>query len=77
MTKIDELSFGSMITEVKKHGKDILVFAGGRVKKRTGGFLTFDSHEIKRQEIEELSQGRTEGAIVGIEPSALPIQHLS
>lgn len=35
------------------------------MKKRKGGFLMFGSHEIKRRELEELSQGQPEVVIVG------------
>lgn len=65
MTRIDELTFGSLIVEGKKYRRDILIFADGMVKKRKGGFLMFGSHEIKRKELEELSQGQPEVVIVG------------
>jgi hypothetical protein len=77
VANIDELSFGSIVVGGKEYSKDALVFAGGKVKKRKGGFLIFSSHEIKRQEIEEFGQDGTEVAIVGIEPTALPAWHLS
>jgi hypothetical protein len=35
------------------------------VRKRKGGILMFGSHEIERQELEELSQGQPEIIIVG------------
>ena len=65
MAKIDELIFGSIVVEGKKYRRDILIFADGTVKKRKGGFLMFGSHEIKRRELEELSQGQPETVIVG------------
>ena len=65
MAKIDELTFGSIIVEGKKYRRDVLIFDDGTVKKRKGGFLMFGSHEIKKQELEQLSQGQPETIIVG------------
>jgi len=65
VAKIDELIFGSIIVEGKKYRRDVLIFADGTVKKRKGGFLMFGSHKIKKQELEELSQGQPEMIIVG------------
>ena len=65
MAKIDELIFGSIVVKGKKYRRDILLFADGTVKKRKGGFLMFGSHKIKKQELEELSQGQPEIIIVG------------
>jgi hypothetical protein len=73
VAKTDELNCCSILIGGKKYGKDVPAFAGGRVKKRKGGFLLFGSHEIKIQEVEALSQGRTEVAVVGIKPTVLPI----
>jgi hypothetical protein len=49
----------------KKYHRDVLIFTDGTVKKRKGGFLMFGSHKIKKQELEELSQGQPEIIIVG------------
>ena len=65
MAKIDELTFGSIVVEGKKYRRDVLIFADGTVKKRKGGFLMFGSHNIKKQEVEELNQGQPEIIIVG------------
>jgi len=65
VAKIDELAFGSIVVEGKKYRRDVLIFADGTLKKRKGGFLMFGSHKIKKQELEELSQGRPEVIIVG------------
>lgn len=65
MAKIDKLSFGSIIIEGKKYRRDVLIFADGTVKKRKGGFLMFGSHNIKKEEIEELIQGEPETIIIG------------
>jgi hypothetical protein len=65
VAKIDELTFGSIVVEGKKYRRDILIFADGTVKRRKGGFLMFGSHEIKKRELEELSQGQPETIIVG------------
>lgn len=69
MARIGELIFGSIVVEGKKYRRDILLFADGRVKKRKGGFLKFGSHKIKKQELEELSQGQPEIIIVGTRTS--------
>ena len=65
MAKIDKLSFGSIVIDGKKHHKDVLIFADGTVKRRKGGLLMFGSHNIKKEEIEELAQGEPELIIVG------------
>jgi hypothetical protein len=65
VAKIAEFTFGSIIVEGKKYRRDILIFADGTVKKRKGGFLMFGSHKIKKQELEELSQGQPEIIIIG------------
>lgn len=65
MAKIDKLSFGSIIIDGKKYSRDILIFTDGTVKKRKGGFLMFGSHNIKKEEIEELTQAGPEAIIVG------------
>ena len=38
MAKIDELTFGSMVVEGKKHRWDVLIFAAGTVNKRKAGY---------------------------------------
>jgi len=65
MARIDVLTFGSIVVEGKKYRRDVLIFADGMVKKRKGGFLMYGSHKIKKQEVEELSQGQPEIIIVG------------
>ncbi len=65
MAKIDKLSFGSIIIAGKKYSRDVLIFADGVVKQRKGGFLIFGSHNIKKEEIEELAEDRPEAVIIG------------
>ena len=65
MVKIDKFSFGSIVIDGKKYRKDALIFADGTVKKRKGAFLMFGSHNIKKEEIEELVQAEPEMIIVG------------
>ena len=38
MTKIDELTFGSIVVEGKKHRRDVLIFADVTVKKQKAGY---------------------------------------
>jgi len=63
--KIQESTFGSTVVEDKKYQRDMLIFADGIVKKRQGGFLMFGSHEIKKRELEQLSQGQPEAISIG------------
>lgn len=65
MAKVDKLSFGSIVIDGKKYSRDVLIFADGTVKKRKGGFLMFGSHNIKKEEIEELAQEAPETIIIG------------
>jgi hypothetical protein len=37
VAKIDELTFGSIVFEGKKHRRDVLIFADGTVKRRKAG----------------------------------------
>ena len=65
MVKVDKLRFGSIIIDGKKFSRDVLVFSDSIVKRRKGGFLMFGSHNIKKAEIEELTQGDPGTIIVG------------
>jgi len=65
LAKIEKFSFGSIVVDGKKYRRDVLIFADGTVKKRTGGFLMFGSHKIKKRELETLTQGQPETIIVG------------
>jgi hypothetical protein len=65
VAKIDELTFGSIVVDGKKYRRDVLICPDGTVKKRKGGFLMFGSHKIKKQELEQLTQGQPEIIIVG------------
>lgn len=65
MAKIDKFSFGSIVIDGKKYSRDVLIFADGMVKKRKGGFLMFGSHNIRKEEIEELARDAPEAIIVG------------
>ena len=70
MAKINSFSFGSIIIEGKKYGRDILLFPDGVVRERKGGFWKFGSHSIKKSEIEELVKANPEVVIVGTGTSA-------
>ena len=65
MARIDKLSFGSIVIDGKKYSQDVLIFADGTVKKRRGGFLIFGSHNIKKEEIQELAQDAPQTIIIG------------
>lgn len=70
MAKIDSFSFGSIVVDGKKYRKDLIFLPDDTVKQRKGGFLMFGSHDIKKQEIEELFQAGAEVALVGIGTSS-------
>jgi hypothetical protein len=70
MAKIDSFSFGSIVVDGKKYRKDLIFLPDGTVKQREGGFWMFGSHDIKKEEIEELSRAGAESAIVGIGTSS-------
>lgn len=65
MAKIDKFSFGSIIIEGKKYSQDVVILADGTVRKRGRNFLIFGSHNIRKEELEELAQGEPESIIIG------------
>ena len=65
MAKIDKFNFGSIVIDGKKRRHDVLIFTDGTVRKRKGGFWMFGSHNIRKEEIEELAAGEPEAVIVG------------
>ncbi len=60
MAKIDKFSFSCITINGKRYSRDVLIFADGTVKTRKGRFLIFGSHNIKKEEIEELTRGEPE-----------------
>jgi len=70
MAKVDSFSFGSIVIDGKKYRKDMIFLPDGTVKQRRGGFLMFGSHDIKKEEIEELYGAGAEVAVVGIGTSS-------
>ncbi len=71
MAKIDSFSFGSIVIEGKKYGRDVLIFPDGTVRQRQGGFWRFGSHAIKREEIDQLAKVDAEEVIVGTGTGAI------
>jgi len=65
LAKVDSLSFGSIVIEGKKYRRDVSLLSDGSVKQRKGCFWIFGSHNIKRQEIEELSMAGAEACVIG------------
>jgi hypothetical protein len=65
MAKVDKLSFGSIIIDGKKYSQDVVILSDGAVKKRGHNFLVFGSHNIRKEEVEELAQGEPESIIIG------------
>lgn len=66
MAKVDSISFGSIVVDGKKYRRDVFLLLDGSVKQRKGGFWIFGSHNIKKQEIEELSRAGAEVCVIGI-----------
>ena len=65
MTKVNSLSFGSIVVDNKKFSRDVLIFTDGTVEQRRGGLWLFGSHNIKRNEIERLLRDEPEVVIIG------------
>jgi len=53
--RIDSFKFGAIEIDGKRYGKDVAIDASGGIDKRREGFLKFGSHNITREEIEDLS----------------------
>ena len=45
--------------------RDVLIYADGHIEKRKGGFWRFGSHNIKKEEIEQIYRDRPDLVIVG------------
>jgi hypothetical protein len=65
MAKVDKLSFGSIVIDGEKYSQDVVILSDGRVKNRGHSFLAFGSHNIRKEEVEELAQGEPETMIIG------------
>ena len=65
VARIDKLSYGSIVINGKKHMRDVLIFADGTVRKRKGSFLVLGSHNIRKEEIEQLAQAEPEVMVIG------------
>jgi len=65
VAKVDELCFGSIIIDGEKYFEDVVILSDGAVKKRGHNFLVFGSHNIRKEEVEELAQGEPESIIIG------------
>ena len=64
MARIDETTLSSVVADRKEYRWHTLISADVMAGKQEGSLLTLGSHEIKRQELEELSQGQPEATIV-------------
>jgi len=65
MVMVDSFKFGSIVLDGKKYARDVFLFPDGSIKKRKGGFWKFGSHDIKKNEIEELTGTKPEVLIIG------------
>ncbi len=70
--RIDAFKFGSIEIDGKRYAKDVLIDCAGGIRKRKGGFLKFGSHNISREEIEDLAgmEGKPDLIIVGLGTSS-------
>lgn len=66
MAKVDSFSFGSITVDGKEYRRDLFLLPDGTVRQRKGGFWIFGSHDIKKEEVEELSKAGAEVMVVGI-----------
>jgi len=62
---IDKFKFGSITVDGKKYNRDLLIYADGHIEKRKGGFWIFGSHNIKKEEIDQLCKDHPDLVIVG------------
>ncbi len=65
MARIDKFSFGEIVIDGRKYRRDVVLFPDGTVKQRKGGFWIFGSHNIRREEIEELSKAGAKVIVIG------------
>jgi hypothetical protein len=63
--KIDKFKFGSITIDGKKYNRDVLIYPDGHVEKRKGGRWMFGSHDIRKEEIEQICRDRPDLVIVG------------
>jgi hypothetical protein len=70
--RIDAFRFGSIEIDGKKYSKDVLIDSEGGIRKRKGGFLKFGSHNISKDEVEDLagSKEKPDLLIVGLGTSS-------
>jgi len=66
MTKIDKFSFGSAIIDGTKHIRDLILLPDGTIKRRKGSFWVVGSHNIKRDEVEQLFASEAEAIVIGV-----------
>ena len=66
MEKIESLNFGSIVVGGKKYRRDLILLPDGTVKQRKGGFWIFGSHDIKKEEVDELLRAGAEEIVIGI-----------
>jgi hypothetical protein len=66
LAKVNSFNFGSIVVDGRKYRRDVFLLPDGTVKQRKGGFLVFGSHNIRKEEIEELPRAGAEVAVIGI-----------
>lgn len=65
MTKVDSLSFGSIVVDGREYDYDVVVLPDGTVKEREATRELFGSHSIIKVEIEALVYAKPDVIIVG------------
>ena len=66
MLKVDSFKFGAIVIDGKKYGRDVVLFPDGTVHERKHGFLRFGSHNIKKEEVNDLIEVSPDTVIIGI-----------
>ena len=71
MAKVNSFNFGSIVIDGKQYAHDVVVLPDGTVKEREASKAMFGSHNISKNEIEELAKAKPETLIVGTGTSAM------
>lgn len=71
MAKVNSFNFGSIVIDGKQYGYNVVVLPDGSVKEREASKTMFGSHNIRKNEIEELAKTEPETLIVGTGTSGM------
>ena len=71
MAKVNSFDFGSIVIDGKQYAHDVVVLPDGSVKEREASKAMFGSHNIRKNEIEELAKTKPETLVVGTGTSGM------